>query len=178
MKKSMIWLPNAISISRIFVSPLIVLMAIVGDWPLAFVLLAIGLITDWLDGFVAIKLNACSNTGKRLEPICDLLLVSGALAGLLLTDNLSWVLAVVLILVGAVIIIISRTFSDGSKLKIFCTGFIAFYYLGLITSVTGVYAVKAFSQNALWLIVAAIPIGLISIKTKQHRLRAWLNGQS
>jgi cardiolipin synthase (CMP-forming) len=75
-------IPNYLTYFRIAVIPaLIVVFYIKGDWGygLAACLFLLASITDWLDGYVARKLEAESNVGKFLDPIADKLLVATAL---------------------------------------------------------------------------------------------------
>ena len=177
MKSIIKWLPNILSLSRVAFAPFIVLSAVHNKWQSAFTLLIIGLATDWFDGVLAIKLNAKSDFGaKILEPYCDFILTIGTVGGLVLTQNISWVLAISLATIAIVmhfgsIIIGLRTINS------FCAGFMPFYYLTVIFTSTVIYAIKAFSLHALWLIPPVLAIGVIAIKTKNHRLRSWLRGQ-
>jgi CDP-diacylglycerol--glycerol-3-phosphate 3-phosphatidyltransferase len=67
---------------RIFIVPVIILLMILRPegWPLiATLLFVIASITDWLDGYLARRLNSTSTMGKFMDPIADKVLVSSVL---------------------------------------------------------------------------------------------------
>lgn len=67
--------PNLISISRMVSGPVIGWM-ILNEWYLyAFCGLAVSGATDWLDGFVARKMNISSVMGSYLDPLADKILI-------------------------------------------------------------------------------------------------------
>ena len=75
-------IPNLFTLFRIILIPVIVLafyLPIAGSNQLAAILFAIGAMTDWLDGFLARKLNQSSAFGAFLDPVADKLLVATAL---------------------------------------------------------------------------------------------------
>lgn len=79
---------NLVTISRVLLVPVIVLVyysAIPFSQLIAAVLFTIASITDWLDGYLARKLNQSSAFGAFLDPVADKLLVVMALV--LLTAN-------------------------------------------------------------------------------------------
>lgn len=74
-------LPNQLTVARIAAIPVICLFIGMGNGWLRWVALVLYLaaaITDWLDGFLARRMNLASDLGKMLDPIADKLLV-GAL---------------------------------------------------------------------------------------------------
>lgn len=84
-------LPNALTLSRIFVVPLLVvvlLTRIPSDWlgipqQLFGLALFVGAsITDWADGYIARRRGQVSTLGILLDPIADKLLISAALVSL------------------------------------------------------------------------------------------------
>jgi cardiolipin synthase (CMP-forming) len=76
------WIPNALSLARIFVAPLVAWLIYSGmakgdEGPLrwAFGLFVISALTDWFDGYLARVLNAKSELGGKLDLWGDKLLV-------------------------------------------------------------------------------------------------------
>lgn len=71
-------IPNSITLSRIFlVIPLMYLLSqpsIDFQW-FAFAIFIIASLTDWLDGYLARKLNQVTELGKFLDPLTDKILV-------------------------------------------------------------------------------------------------------
>jgi CDP-diacylglycerol---glycerol-3-phosphate 3-phosphatidyltransferase len=79
---------NLVTISRVLLVPVIVLVyysAMPFSQLMAAVLFTIASLTDWLDGYLARKLNQSSAFGAFLDPVADKLLVVMALV--LLTAN-------------------------------------------------------------------------------------------
>lgn len=84
-------LPNALSLSRIFIVPILVVVLLtpiaedffgVGRHILGLALFLAAAFTDYLDGKLARSRNQVSQLGKLLDPIADKLLISAALISL------------------------------------------------------------------------------------------------
>lgn len=84
-------LPNALTLSRIFIVPLMVVVLLTktpSDWLgvpqqlLGLALFVGASFTDWLDGYIARKRGQVSTLGILLDPIADKLLISAALVSL------------------------------------------------------------------------------------------------
>jgi CDP-diacylglycerol--glycerol-3-phosphate 3-phosphatidyltransferase len=99
-------LPNALTLARIFIVPLLVVVLLTPyaeDWSgvtryaFAIVLFLAAAITDFFDGHLARKRNQISKLGILLDPIADKLLVSAALI-VLVEKHLAPAWAVVIIL--------------------------------------------------------------------------------
>jgi len=94
--------PTLLTIGRVAVIPL-VLVLFYTDWPparhCAALLFIAASITDWLDGWLARRLNQTSAFGAFLDPVADKLLVAVALVMLLRDDprGIMAVLAAVII---------------------------------------------------------------------------------
>ena len=93
------WLPNALTIGRIFAVPFlmasILALGLQQDSVLANVPMIIGLFviataTDWLDGYLARKWKVVSGFGRMIDPIADKLLVAGCLIALCIVSQGSW----------------------------------------------------------------------------------------
>lgn len=99
-KSSLRHLPNFLTLSRILVVPP---MAIILTSPtrsagfLAAALFAIASFTDWLDGYLARRLEIITVLGKFLDPIADKLLVMAALIMIIPLDRVpAWMVLVIL----------------------------------------------------------------------------------
>jgi cardiolipin synthase len=83
-------LPNQLTIARILAIPVICLFVAIGwEWLrwLALLLYIAAAITDWLDGFLARRMNLNSALGKMLDPIADKLLVGALIVTFAWTDD-------------------------------------------------------------------------------------------
>lgn len=82
-------IPNLISLIRIGLVPVMLWLLIGRDNPVGAGWM-LGLIgsTDWIDGFLARKLNQVSKVGEVLDPLADRLAVGAALIGGLITDDI------------------------------------------------------------------------------------------
>jgi len=75
-------LPNIVSGARIALMPCVLMSAIAGSRPWFIGLLAASLVTDALDGFLARRLNAFSDFGRKLDSAADYLTMIVGLAGI------------------------------------------------------------------------------------------------
>jgi len=80
------YLPNALTIFRIILTPVFIWLAFWGTAPTslywAWIIFVIAALTDWLDGVVARKHGVISNFGKIWDPLADKFIVLSALAAL------------------------------------------------------------------------------------------------
>ena len=97
--------PNVVTLSRIVLIPLIIgLFYLPEAWlsyhgknvaaTLVFIFAAL---TDWLDGFLARRLNQTSAFGAFLDPVADKLIVVGALIALLHLNRVDMLVALIII---------------------------------------------------------------------------------
>ena len=91
-------LPNVLSFLRLAGVPL-VLWLILGPQAdgLAVLVLALGGLTDWLDGYLARAWHQTSRIGQMLDPIADRLYILAVLVGLALREIVPWWLAVIIV---------------------------------------------------------------------------------
>jgi CDP-diacylglycerol---glycerol-3-phosphate 3-phosphatidyltransferase len=78
-------LPNTLTVSRIFLTPLLVvvlLTRIEGKEIYGAIIFVVAAFTDFLDGYFARKRNQVTTIGKLLDPIADKLLVTSAFISL------------------------------------------------------------------------------------------------
>src|SRR6476469_6496538 len=91
-----VWtIPNIISMVRLAGVPLFLWLVIGPEadvW--ALVVLMIAGFSDWLDGYLARRLDQMSKLGEILDPVADRLYILAAVIGLLYRDIIPWWVAV------------------------------------------------------------------------------------
>lgn len=98
-------LPNALTVARIGIAPLVA-AAIAGGAPRqALALLLVAAVTDLLDGFLARRYGWQSRLGSLLDPLADKILLNLAWAGLWLAGAVPGWLPLVIVLRDAVLIV-------------------------------------------------------------------------
>jgi cardiolipin synthase len=100
----MLTLPNLVTIARVLLIPVVAFLLLDHDYKLAFIVFMIAAAGDWLDGFLARRLNQMSQLGAVLDPIADKMTMM-IVAILLSAQGLLpiW-LAVVIVLRDAIIV--------------------------------------------------------------------------
>ncbi len=97
-RSSHVWtLPNLISMGRLAGVPLFLWLVLGPEadvW--ALVVLMVSGFTDWLDGYLARRLNQMSKLGEILDPVADRLYILAAVIGLTLRDIVPWWVAILL----------------------------------------------------------------------------------
>ncbi len=91
-------LPNAVSLVRLAGIPLFLWLVLVQQADVvAFIVLVIAGATDWIDGYLARRLNQQSRLGELLDPLVDRLYILATIAGLALRDFIPWWLVVLIL---------------------------------------------------------------------------------
>ena len=91
----MLNIPNALTLLRALGVPLFLYLFLVADEPIAsFVVIALGGVTDYLDGKVARYLNQTSEFGAKFDPAVDRLYIAAVIIALANKDYLPWVLVI------------------------------------------------------------------------------------
>jgi len=101
----MLNVPNLITLSRIILIPLIIgIYYLPYDWlsehgknMTATVVFILAAATDWLDGYLARRLNQMSAFGEFLDPVADKLIVTGALIILVYLQRVDMLVALIII---------------------------------------------------------------------------------
>lgn len=68
---------NAATLLRIILTIPAVILFIRDQWMWGLIILAVAVLTDWLDGFLARKLNVVSEFGKAFDPFADKIMAVG-----------------------------------------------------------------------------------------------------
>src|SRR6476659_9417576 len=100
-------LPNALTLGRIFLVPLLVVVLLtkfegrhIFGVPEEFdgaAIFGIASLTDWLDGYLARRRKQITTLGQLMDPLADKLLITAALVSLVQMDlATAWVVAVIL----------------------------------------------------------------------------------
>ncbi len=97
--------PNLVTLSRIVLIPLIIgIYYLPSDWIglqgkniFATTVFILAAVTDWLDGYLARRLNQMSAFGAFLDPVADKLIVVGALLMLLQLERVEALVAFIII---------------------------------------------------------------------------------
>ena len=101
-------LPNLLTLSRILLIPFFVLIYVIpgpGTYVYAAGLFALAAFTDWLDGYLARRLDQTTPLGAFLDPVADKLIVVSALAILIGHHATLWVTLPGTIIIGREIVI-------------------------------------------------------------------------
>ncbi|NIM29108.1 MAG: CDP-diacylglycerol--glycerol-3-phosphate 3-phosphatidyltransferase, partial [Gammaproteobacteria bacterium] len=96
-------IPNSLTLIRILLIPVFILVFYLPySWTnaAAAVIFAAGGLTDWLDGFLARRLEQTSRFGAFLDPVADKLLVAVALVLLVQADPRAWLAITAAIIIG------------------------------------------------------------------------------
>ena len=91
-------IPNALTIVRFLLIPLIVYYILTGQYIAGFIVLTISGLTDVLDGCIARKFNFITNFGKLIDPLADKATQISVLASLTFKGIVPlWILLIVFI---------------------------------------------------------------------------------
>jgi len=95
--------PNILTLTRIAVIPVFVLVFFLPfDWahPVSAAIFAVAAFTDWLDGYLARKLQQMSRFGAFLDPVADKLMVAVTLILLVEADPSIWLVLPAIVIIG------------------------------------------------------------------------------
>jgi len=101
-------LPNILTVARILLIPIFVIVYIIPGpqtYLLAAMLFGLAAFTDWLDGYLARRLNQATPFGAFLDPVADKLIVVAALAILIGHHSSLWLTIPGLVIIGREIVI-------------------------------------------------------------------------
>lgn len=166
----MINLPNALSLVRIVLVPLLVVVLLtpprswawtgVGEAWLGAAIFAVASLTDFADGWLARRRKQVTVMGQWLDPLADKLLVIGALVSLVQLDRVpAWIAAIVISREMAVTALRSVLQSRGVSMPASSLGKLKMAaqvtaILGLILSPRVPFPLNWVGTVALWVVLA------------------------
>ncbi|MEE9443557.1 MAG: CDP-alcohol phosphatidyltransferase family protein [candidate division Zixibacteria bacterium] len=149
-----IFLPsNLMSITRIILAPIIILIMISDSHNadrIALLVLIIAGITDFLDGFLARKLNQVTKLGLILDPLADKILAIFLIVALVVIRDFP--LWLVLLVIGRdILIVLAGLFVMGKRDAVPASDIIGKYYFGALAHLMGSYMVSfSFGQSLMF----------------------------
>lgn len=131
------YVPNALTIVRFLMIPIIIYSVIAGNFLLAFFLFTISGITDIADGFIARKFNLISNFGKLMDPLADKLTQISMLA-ILVIKNIIPVWILVIVLLKEIAMVSGASFLYGKDVVVYSRWYgklaTVLFYLAIVSS--------------------------------------------
>lgn len=95
----MLNIPNALTLLRALGVPIFLYLFLVIDAPVAaFIIIALGGLTDYLDGKIARALNQTTEFGAKFDPIVDRLYITAVVVAFAVKDYLPWQLVAAILL--------------------------------------------------------------------------------
>ena len=180
-------LPNAITLGRIFLVPILVVVLLtkfdglqlwgVSKEILGAAIFAVASLTDWLDGYVARRRKQVTGLGQWMDPLADKLLVTAALVSLVYLELApAWMVVVILGREFAVTVLRSIAHARGHALPASPIGKVKMVaqvaaILILILGQGHLHSFFVVGQVALWIATIA---ALVSAVDYARRLNALL----
>lgn len=127
MRPAPVNLPNALTLGRIFLVPLLVVVLLtsfdgrqvlgVTNEMLGAAIFALASLTDWLDGYLARRRGQVTGLGEWMDPLADKLLITAALVSLVQLGRApAWMVAIILGRELAVTVLRSFIYARGQSM--------------------------------------------------------------
>ena len=155
-----ITLANAISISRIFLAiPLVLLFEDISKGELdklwwAFGLIIIIVLTDFLDGYVARKVETITNFGKLIDPVADKVCMMVVMIYLIISYKLPFLLFLVILAIRDIFLIIIGVYLMFSQEEVFQSNPSGKWFMGITALMMTFFLFKealSISAFVLWM---------------------------
>jgi CDP-diacylglycerol--glycerol-3-phosphate 3-phosphatidyltransferase len=183
-------LPNAITIGRIFLVPLLVVVLMtnpkdmnvlgVSKEILGALIFAVASLTDWLDGYVARRRKQVTGLGQWMDPLADKLLVTAAFVSLVYLDLApAWMVVVILGREFFVTVLRSIAHARGQALPASGLGKVKMVaqVAAILILILGQHHLRGFfvlGQVALWIAVIS---ALVSAADYSRRINVIMGGK-
>ena len=141
--------PNALTIVRFLLIPIILYFIFTGNYLLGFVFFTISGLTDILDGTIDRKFNLISNFGKLMDQLADKLTQISVLASLVIKNIIPiWIL--IIVIVKELVMIIGASFLYGKDVVVYSKWFgklaTVLFYIAIVISLIN----KQFDLTGIW----------------------------
>ena len=161
-------LPNALTLGRIFLVPLLVVVLLtkfeaelvfgVPKEVLGAAIFGLAAVTDWLDGYLARRRNEITQFGQMMDPLADKLLITAALVSLVQMGRAeTWMVAIILGRELAVTVLRSLAHGRGLPMPASRLGKLkmALQVVAVLLLILGsrVWLFDVLGQLALWLVL-------------------------
>ena len=163
--------PNIITLARFLLVPVFVYLAFTSQYLAAFITLTVLSTTDWVDGYVARRLNQISTVGQWLDPLADRVSLLVTSATLVLVGIIPMWLILAIVIPDVVLIINAWVLFRGSpELEVTNLGKIrtALLLVGtpllLLTQVPGVPEQPWFTIAVLVVLLGAIGHVIVAVQ--------------
>lgn len=174
-------IPNIVSAIRVVLAYPIAQEELACHWQVAFWLIVFGVVTDLLDGWLAIRLKATTKFGKDWwDPLCDSAMNLGIVAGLVLEGGIRHDLlpeALLMLAVGLTLKITKHQTWNESLRRAANITLPACYCFAVPVVMIYIFCL-AYGEEAFHLAMTmAIIAGAMAVAFKRHRVADWLNGR-
>lgn len=160
---------NLLTTSRLLWGELVRAHGFEESWIICFVLFNLGLLTDYLDGLIAVLFGGHSMFGKYNDKISDFCFMSFSL----LSFRFDMIYYLLIILPWLIIWGSRFIFAKGGKWQRKSQGLSPIYFMVVILIMEIVFAKLAFNAFFPIMLAVIIIITIIALATKRHRLTAW-----
>jgi len=169
-------IPNILSVARFFFSLGTLIMTWKEAWPYCFLFLALGIISDLLDGYLARRWKVESDLGQSLDNKADLALSGSVVIGFWLNGAISFLTILIMGVVGFITIVPyllpSKKPAVYKELGDALTGF---YFVGTLAFFAGLFTYKIFGYSYALFSLEALII-LIGTLVRRKKINYWLTG--
>ena len=157
-------IPNTLTIIRFLLIPVILIGLFTNHYFIAFALVAISVITDVADGFIARKFDLVSNFGKLMDPLADKLTQISVITALVILHFIPlWILLVVAIKECAMIV--GASFLYGKDVVVYSRWYGKLATSLLDSAMALSILTKAFGLSNIWDTINLVLFAIASIMT-------------
>ena len=169
-------IPNLITIGRFILVPLVIMMIVQGQWPLAFALFVIAGLSDAVDGFLARRFDMRSELGAYLDPMADKALLVSIYVALAISGIIPAWLAILVVsrdmmIVSAVVL--SWVLDNPLEIRPFLIS--KLNTAAQIAFAAGLLAAKAFGVSlGFWTDLSIVVVAALTLASAAAYLTFWV----